>query len=118
MIDYEDQLMQLGIAARASYLHSMGLERPLHWVELPERDQTAWIAAGQAIIRLLDRDGPDHESSHFYMSTGCLHDNHAYCQSKTYPEGSKEPAKCKFCDARCLCICHVEMRKEDDSAER
>lgn len=44
--------------------------------------------------------------THRYLSTGCLHGEHAYCQAKTGRVGAKEPAKCKFCDARCQCGCH------------
>lgn len=43
---------------------------------------------------------------HVYLSTGCLHGNHGYCQGKTGAVGAKVPGKCKFCDARCVCECH------------
>jgi hypothetical protein len=43
---------------------------------------------------------------HRYLSTGCLHGQHAYCQGKTGRAGAKRPAECKFCAARCVCDCH------------
>lgn len=43
---------------------------------------------------------------HDYLSTGCLHGEHAYCQSMTGQAGAKRPGRCKFCDARCVCSCH------------
>ncbi|MET8746363.1 hypothetical protein [Streptomyces sp. NPDC004728] len=45
---------------------------------------------------------------HVYLSTGCLHGEHAYCQSMTGQQGEKRPGRCKFCDARCTCSCHAE----------
>jgi hypothetical protein len=43
---------------------------------------------------------------HWYLSTGCLHGDHAYCQRDTGQAGAKRPARCKFCGARCRCLCH------------
>lgn len=43
---------------------------------------------------------------HAYLSTGCLHDRHSYCQSMTGLAGAKRPAQCKFCAAPCICPCH------------
>ena len=45
---------------------------------------------------------------HHYLSTGCFHGDHAYCQGKTGRAGAKKPATCKFCDAECVCGCHQE----------
>lgn len=42
--------------------------------------------------------------AHVYLSTGCLHGKHGYCQSTG--EGRKVPAECKFCAAPCICPCH------------
>ena len=51
-------------------------------------------------------------TDHVYLSTSCLHGKHAYCQSLTGDNGEtqwvKEPGKCKFCDAQCICECHQE----------
>lgn len=43
---------------------------------------------------------------HVYQSTGCLHDDHDYCQKMTGLAGAKRPGSCKHCDARCICRCH------------
>ncbi|MDX3714400.1 hypothetical protein PV733_36845 [Streptomyces europaeiscabiei] len=43
---------------------------------------------------------------HRYLSTGCLHGDHAYCQNMTGLNGSKRPGECKHCQARCICGCH------------
>lgn len=43
---------------------------------------------------------------HIYLSTGCLHGQHDYCQCATGQQGEKRPGRCKFCDARCICPCH------------
>lgn len=45
-------------------------------------------------------------TGHHYLSTGCLHGEHAYCQANTGQAGAKRPAACKFCDAPCICPCH------------
>jgi hypothetical protein len=47
-----------------------------------------------------------------YLSTGCLHDRHDYCQNRTGQAGAKQPATCKFCDATCICHCHTDTPKE------
>lgn len=44
--------------------------------------------------------------NHVYLSTGCLHGNHTYCQNPTGQSGSKRPSECKFCAAPCTCECH------------
>lgn len=49
-----------------------------------------------------------HTDRHVYLSTGCLHGQHTYCQSDTGAAGTKIPAQCKFCNARCVCVCHKE----------
>jgi hypothetical protein len=45
---------------------------------------------------------------HVYLSTGCLHDNHGYCRSRTGLNGLKRPAECKHCGSQCVCGCHVD----------
>jgi hypothetical protein len=47
-------------------------------------------------------------ASHEYLSTGCLHGEHSYCQSWTGQSGLKTPGECKFCMAKCVCGCHQE----------
>ncbi|MFD7922480.1 hypothetical protein ACFV3R_25050 [Streptomyces sp. NPDC059740] len=51
------------------------------------------------------RPNPDH---HVYLSTGCLHGEHGYCQRHTGLSGAKTPAQCKFCAAPCTCPCHSQ----------
>lgn len=50
----------------------------------------------------------DAVTAHAYLSTGCFHNNHEYCQSNTGRDGNKISAQCKFCAARCVCSCHRE----------
>lgn len=53
---------------------------------------------------------------HTYLSTGCLHGDHAYCQTQArrYDGTTKTAAVCKFCDegddhgGHCVCHCHQE----------
>lgn len=46
--------------------------------------------------------------THIYLSTGCLHEDHGYCQSMTGIQGSKRGGTCKFCEAPCICTCHTK----------
>lgn len=48
------------------------------------------------------------EERHRYLSTGCLHGDHPYCQGETGSVGVKTPAQCKFCSAPCVCPCHQD----------
>ncbi|MEV8477877.1 hypothetical protein [Streptomyces sp. NPDC051173] len=48
---------------------------------------------------------------HVYLSTGCLHGDHEYCNGNTGANGTKVPASCKFCAAPCQCACHQGHRK-------
>ena len=45
---------------------------------------------------------------HTYLSTGCRHGDHTYCQNHTGQSGQKTPAQCKFCGSPCVCGCHQE----------
>lgn len=53
-------------------------------------------------------------TAHEYLSTGCLHGEHAYCQAKTGAVGIKRPGECKFCGAPCTCPCHQQPKHETD----
>lgn len=44
---------------------------------------------------------------HAYLSTACLHGRHDDCDSMIGIQGTKRPATCKYCDARCTCPHHV-----------
>jgi hypothetical protein len=46
------------------------------------------------------------EREHHYLSTGCLHGRHDYCQGTEGAAGPKVPNSCKFCRAPCICPCH------------
>lgn len=47
------------------------------------------------------------EHNHVYLSTSCFHLEHEYCKNNVGHAGTKTPAKCKFCDAPCICHCHA-----------
>jgi hypothetical protein len=48
--------------------------------------------------------------SHVYLSTSCMHERHDYCASLVGSNGEtswiKVAGACKFCPARCICMCH------------
>lgn len=54
---------------------------------------------------------------HVYLSTACLHGHHDYCKRERGLAGGKTPAKCKFCDAKCVCDCHQDNNKETVGAD-
>ena len=65
------------------------------------------------ILRLAVDGEPDPPSGpaatgHVYLSTSCLHNDHAYCQSMTGLNGAKRPGECKKCQAKCICGCHQQ----------
>lgn len=74
--------------------HPAGIDTALIHAELPDR-------AGPATAQATEPAGV-----HRYLSTGCWHGDHAYCQSMTGLNGAKRPASCKFCQAACRCGCH------------
>lgn len=49
---------------------------------------------------------------HPYLSTGCLHGDHDYCQNMTGLAGAKRPGECKHCGAKCRCGCHHDLIEE------
>lgn len=67
--------------------------------DLRQRLAAALLRAAHAITHWLI-------GGHAYLSTGCLHGEHDYCKAMTGHAGAKRPARCKFCDARCVCPCH------------
>lgn len=79
--------------------------------------------SGATFVRLLRQAGygepldaaadppqlPEHATVHEYRSTSCLHGWHAYCSATDRGDGTvKEPARCKFCPAPCVCSCHSD----------
>lgn len=67
--------------------------------------QRGYRACAERVLAALDEQPA---ASHHYLSTGCLHGQHDYCQNKTGIAGPKRPAQCKFCAAPCRCACHTE----------
>ena len=115
-------------AAAGSYaLRAERVEAQLDRVRevLPFAEQviaTTGIGPASAVQAVLDRlraalAGPNNQRTtpdnpatsndpHIYLSTGCYHGDHAYCQSMTGLAGAKRPASCKKCGAKCICPCH------------
>ncbi|MGA5604028.1 hypothetical protein ACPCUF_23835 [Streptomyces griseoincarnatus] len=91
-------------------------DHPLAQPAPPDHEQVGyvkgWMAASAAYLAALDGEQPapapaaTEATSHIYLSTGCLHGHHDYCQSHTGRDGTKTPAQCKFCAAPCTCGCH------------
>jgi hypothetical protein len=59
-------------------------------------------------IRAQQRGASAAAEAHRYLSTGCLHGEHGYCQANTGSNGTKIPATCKFCATPCTCPCHQQ----------
>ncbi|MEU9703048.1 hypothetical protein [Streptomyces sp. NPDC047981] len=72
----------------------------------------AGCALRDKIRAALDEHQEQLAAAHHYLSTGCLHDQHAYCQGKSGQAGPKSPAQCKFCQAPCVCPCHTSGEQE------
>ncbi|MFC8676731.1 hypothetical protein ACFUEN_29100 [Streptomyces griseorubiginosus] len=54
---------------------------------------------------------------HVYLSTGCLHGQHTYCQNVDGIAGLKKPAQCKFCQTACICPCHAAVVRQEPGTE-
>jgi hypothetical protein len=52
----------------------------------------------------------DEKTTHRYLSTACLHDEHGDCQvtAVRWDGTEKKAAACKYCQAPCICDCHKE----------
>jgi hypothetical protein len=90
--------------ARFDMDHMMSPEQPL-----PDPDHDfwrLWRASARNAIMAYNVYSEQH-SGHRYLSTGCLHGEHGYCQSNTGSQGQKTPAVCKFCSSPCVCSCHL-----------
>jgi hypothetical protein len=55
--------------------------------------------------------------AHVYLSTGCYHGDHDYCQAMTGLAGAKRPAECKHCGAKCVCGCHQAEAQQQPEGE-
>ncbi|MFE9372277.1 hypothetical protein ACFYM2_21255 [Streptomyces sp. NPDC006711] len=78
-----------------------------------DQPESCPCSALQALrARLVD----ERHGHHAYLSTGCLHGDHSYCQTqaKRYDGSTKTAATCKFCESaddrggHCVCRCHRE----------
>jgi hypothetical protein len=91
--------------ARHDLMNSVGLEPH---EELPDKDHPFWTMwRGNARTAITAYNGYIERSGHRYLSTGCRHGEHGYCQSNTGSQGDKIPAQCKFCGSGCVCSCHL-----------
>lgn len=86
-------------------------ERTMFWPETGGVTQEIARLAARGALEALTRalNNPD---AHVYLSTGCLHDDHDYCQSMTGLNGAKRPGECKKCGAKCICPCHQAEPRE------
>ena len=81
-----------------------------------------WTANHQDTAhRLREALGEQHPAAteatgHVYLSTGCLHGEHDYCQAMTGHAGAKRPGQCKFCSALCTCPCHQSTTDQPTEA--
>jgi hypothetical protein len=99
--------------------HAMGQGIDLERAE-QQRDQLAALAreflygdqiTGDRITRWREQldEISEQTDGHRYLSTGCLHGQHDYCQNHAGLSGAKTPAQCKFCAAPCVCPCHKDQ---------
>lgn len=97
-LDYVTQAV-----ARFDMDHMLSPEEPL---PDPAHDFWAlWRATARNAITAYN--GYIEHTGHRYLSTGCRHGEHGYCQSNTGSQGQKRPAECKFCGSGCVCSCHT-----------
>lgn len=104
-------------AAAGSYAHraeqaEAAIARVRAYATHIERSGWTGPAIARRIREALDELVPAaiEAAGHVYLSTGCFHGHHDYCQSHTGQSGAKTPASCKFCSAPCVCPCHQEQR--------
>lgn len=91
--------------ARHDLVNMVGLEPHQ---DLPAPDHSFWaLWRATARVAVTAYNGYIEHTGHRYLSTGCRHGEHGYCQSNTGSQGQKKPAQCKFCAARCVCSCHT-----------
>lgn len=78
------------------------------WLGLGHHTQTSALLERERHVAEEHADGPAAEG-HVYLSTGCHHGDHGYCQSMTGLNGAKRPGECKHCGTKCICPCHEEQ---------
>lgn len=79
---------------------------PHGWLLARWPDGDVTVMSPRAAAKRLTAD-----DQHVYLSTGCWHGDHDYCQSMTGLNGAKRPGECKFCSAPCQCPCHHDEAK-------
>jgi hypothetical protein len=77
----------------------------------PAAAVATWKRAADRLRRLAD-EAQQQPGAHVYLSTGCLHGQHGYCQADTGKSGAKTPSVCKWCPAKCVCPCHHEETQQ------
>lgn len=80
-------------------------------VDKPYQDPTAGERAAVRLAAEVKRFRADGGHDHVYLSTSCWHDEHRRCSDDTATDTDgqsfrKQPARCKFCAAPCVCPCH------------
>lgn len=91
--------------ARHDMVNLVGLEPHQ---DLPDPDHSFWeLWRATARVAITAYNGYTEHTDHHYLSTGCRHGEHGYCQSNTGSQGQKRPAECKFCGSKCVCSCHT-----------
>ncbi|MBB1252901.1 hypothetical protein H3146_05905 [Streptomyces sp. OF3] len=97
-------------AERTMLAYALDQAQERIWAEdgFTDEDQ----AAVDSLRRLVNEPG-----RHVYLSTGCLHGRHDYCQAMTGANGQKRPGQCKFADEHgctpCVCPCHQPGAEPD-----
>lgn len=96
-LDYVTQAV-----ARHELDNTVGADYPM-----PGPDHEFWpLWRAVACNAMVAYNGYIEHTGHRYLSTGCRHGEHGYCQSNTGSQGQKIPAQCKFCASPCVCSCH------------
>lgn len=91
--------------ARHDLVNMVGLEPNQ---DFPAPDHPFWaLWRATARVAVTAYNGYIEHTGHRYLSTGCRHGEHGYCQSNTGSQGQKVPAQCKFCASKCVCSCHA-----------
>lgn len=101
MIKPSDEMVAAYKAARRAYWQA--LDWTTQGKTVAECEAEASRAGLAAVLALAYSADP-----HIYLSTGCLHGDHAYCQveARRYDGSTKTAATCKFCASPCVCPCH------------
>lgn len=91
--------------------------RPLFGMFIPENELAAAVDTWRQAKPGDTPGAADHDQGetpvHVYLSTACLHGEHDYCSATERSPGDlKDPGRCKFCPAPCVCRCHQDARQK------